>query len=166
MRSGTAPLSPKESRSSAARSRAAPSAFTSCRRPIAAVARRGGESRRYRLAADPGALQRAETDVGQPDGHAQSRDRGGDGPRRARGSALAAGARRRSETGDALSVCLPCAPTCWKWLATCRARFSNMLRPRSGRRASRSGTTSWRRRPGCASERVPERLGIGRGVRG
>ena len=114
---------------------------------IAAVPRRGGESRRYRLAADPGALQRAETDVGQPDGHAQSRDRGGDGPRRARGSALASGARRRSRDWRRTIVCLPCAPTCWKWLATCRARFSNMLRLRSGRRASRSGTTSWRRRP-------------------
>ncbi len=42
-------------------------------------------SRRHGLAADPGTLQSAQADVRQPNGRAQSRDRGGDGARREEG---------------------------------------------------------------------------------
>ena len=65
--------------------------------------RRSEDVRGHRLAADPGAVWAAETDVRQPDGGAQSRHRGRHGARSTRRARSVEGARRRRATGWPLS---------------------------------------------------------------
>ena len=115
---GTAPTSRRARRSSPTRSRAPRSAPTSCRRrsPPSTTRRRARAG--HRLAADPRPLRAARARRAQPDGHAQPRRRGGDGPRAARRAWSCWPRSTPTSAWPATTASTPSAPTCSRWPAT------------------------------------------------
>ncbi len=83
--------------------------------------RRSGPSRRHGLAADPGTLRFAQAHVRQPDGHVESRDRGGDGARRDEGPGTAGSPSKLTPASRIITAWTLFEHICWNSLETARA---------------------------------------------